>query len=392
MNISQYFEPAGNDVQTFLSEISATTIGNKIVAYTPEKGFPEVEEGSLAILGITDDRGAVGNRGCGTSANQVRSYLYGLAMPVKEMNLYDLGNVIAGESLEDTYFAVTDVLKQLIEHNVTVLVIGGGQDMTYAMYKAYELAGRVINICAIDPRFDISEAAAINSRSYLNHIIMQQPNYMFNFTTIGYQTYLVGNGYIHLMDELNFDPYRLGYIQEDMRRAEPLIRNADLVSIDINAVRQSDAPAHAHPSPHGFYGEQMCQMARFAGMSDKVSSLGLFELNPVYDNEGQTAQMAAHALWYFIEGFYNRKSDHPYIDKQNYKQYIVQMESHDLTINFYKSRLSDRWWMEVPCNNEELKQRYMRHLLIPCNYSDYERAMQNEVPELWWRYYQRLQW
>ena len=132
-------------------------------------------------------------------------------------------------------------------------------------------------------------------------------------------------------------------------------------------------------------------MARFAGMSNKIDSIGLFELNPAYDNEGQTSHMAAHALWYFIEGFYNRKADNPYLDKQNYKQYIVQLETHDLSINFYKSRISDRWWMEVPCDNEERRQRYMRHLLVPCTYDDYERAMQNEVPELWWRYYQRVQ-
>ena len=236
MNISHYFEPASPDVHTFLSEISATTIANKIIAYREGEEFPEVEDGALVLFGVDDDRGAIGNRGCGAAPDHVRSYLYGLALPSKNMQLYDLGNIVAGESPEDTYYAITDVMCQLIEHNVTTLLIGGGQDLTYAMYKAYERVGRVINICAIDPRFDISDTPTINSRSYLNHIIMQQPNYMFNFTTIGYQTYLVGGGYIHLMDELNFDAYRLGHIQEDMRRAEPLIRNADLMTIDINAI------------------------------------------------------------------------------------------------------------------------------------------------------------
>ena len=46
--------------------------------------------------------------------------------------------------------------------------------------------------------------------------------------------------------------------------------------------------------------------------------------------------------------------------------------------------------MEVPCDNDERRQRYLRHTLIPCNYSDYQRAMENEIPELWWHYYNRL--
>ncbi|MBQ7280951.1 MAG: formimidoylglutamase [Bacteroidales bacterium] len=392
MNIQQYFEPISKDTHSYISEDGVTTIGQAIKAYTEVDGFPDLADSSLAIMGVGEDRGAVGNKGCATAMNSIRQYLYALASPIKELKLYDLGNITIGETPNDTYYAVIDVMRQLLEHGITTIVIGGGQDLTYAIYKAYEMVGQVINITAIDPRFDISNTSAITSRSYLNHIVMQQPNYLFNFTTLGYQTYLVGNDHIRLIDELNFDAYRLGILQEDMSRAEPLLRNADVVSIDISAVRQNDAPANAHPSPHGFYGEQLCRMARFAGMSDKVSTLGIFELNPLYDRDGQTAHMTAHALWYFIEGFFGRKEENPYYNQNNFLQFIVQLEKSGLELTFYKSRTSDRWWVEVPCDNEERRQRYQRHLLIPCSYDDYQSAMQNEIPELWYRYYQRMQW
>ncbi len=398
MDISSFFEPVSITPAQYLSEEASPLVVNNIHTYTEQSGFPDVAEGSVVLFGVLDDRGTVANNGCDRAPNQIRSYLYSLVAPFNvedtsvPHNVYDLGNILPGDTMHDTYEAVIQVMQYLLERNVVVVVLGGGQDISYAVYKAYEAVGRVINLCAVDPRLDIAFSQDVNSHSYVNHIVMQQPNFLFNYTVLGYQSYFVSPMHMQLMAELHFDAFRLGIMQEDMFRTEPLVRNADFVSVDLAAVRQSDAPANAHPSPHGFYGEQLCQIAHFAGMSDKLSCFGLFELNPLYDRAGQTAQMSAHAIWYFIEGFFNRKADFPYIDKQNYKQYLVQLETQGLEMVFYKSRKSDRWWVEVPCQNDELRQRYLRHLLIPCNYSDYERAMKNEISDLWWRYYQRLQW
>ena len=80
----------------------------------------------------------------------------------------------------------------------------------------------------------------------------------------------------------------------------------------------------------------------------------------------------------------------PTRDKQQYKRFTVELPDHGMDIVFYKSLRSDRWWMEVPCDDSERLERYKRHTLIPCHYSDYQRAMENEIPELWWHYYNRM--
>ena len=390
MELANYFEPINIESIGYSHKPYIQQLGDAIVPYTNLDEFPSLQDVSLAIVGIQDDRCAVKNSGCAQAPDEIRKKLYPLALPCMEAKIVDLGNIAPGDTIDDTYFAVTESFYKLLERDITIVVLGGSQDFTFAIYKAYEILGRIINICAIDSRFDIDGSPKMDSRNYLKHIIMQQPNYLFNYTNIGYQTYFVGPEYVSLMDELKFDAYRLGLIQSHMESAEPLVRNADLISVDLGAVRQSDAPANGDPSPHGFYGEQLCQIARFAGMSDKTSCMGFFELNPHFDNHSQTAHMVAHAIWYFIEGFYNRQHDFPYRDKENYRRYMVQLPKEGLEINFYKSKKSNRWWCEVPCQDPERSERYERHLLVPCNYSDYEQAMNNEVPTIWWTFYQRM--
>ncbi|MES2395934.1 MAG: formimidoylglutamase, partial [Bacteroidota bacterium] len=288
------------------------------------------------------------------------------------------------------YFAVTDVLSQLLKKNIIPIVIGGGQDLTYCNYAAYKTLEQTINIVAIDSCFDIGDGdKELNSQSYLSKIILHKPNILFNYSNVGYQTYFVEQNAIELMNKLYFDSHRLGQVRANMENVEPIVRNADVVSFDISSVRQSDAPGNGNASPNGFHGEEACQIARYAGLSDKLSSIGFYEINPAFDTNKQTAHLVAQMIWYFIDGFYNRKQDYPIVDKSEYTKYRVSIKDHNHEIVFYKSNKSDRWWMDVPYPiNHQIK--YERHHMVPCSYTDYETACQDEMPDRWWQTYQKL--
>ncbi len=392
MNLYTYFEPLNKERVNYFRDDTMPSLGQSVQAYWQEGAFPDLSATRLVLLGAPDDRGSVGNRSRqGGSADAIRRHLYSLALPCDDFHCVDLGNLIPGDTMEDTIFALSEILADLLERDIVVAVLGGSQALTMANYKAYEVLGRVVNLTAIDSRFDIGDSAELTSQSWLYHIVLQQPNYMFNFTNIGYQSYLCGNKYIDLMEELQFDAVRVGALQAgDICDAEPLLRWSDMVSVDLGAVRWSDAPGNAHVSPHGFYGEQLCQLMRFVGMSDKVSSVGFYELNTDLDRDGQTAALTAQAVWHFFEGFFARLGDFPYRDKENYRRYLVPLHDGKQEIIFYKSKKSDRWWFEVPCETEENKERYQRHLLIPCTYDDYQQALQDELPERWLRILRRV--
>jgi formiminoglutamase len=388
--ISDYFQALNfSSIGIDLSECE-DSFGASMLLHTKENGFPDLEGAQIAIIGVKEDRASVNNKGCADAVDLVRNKLYKLKAGIK-VNVVDLGNINPGHSVNDTYFAVSDVCATLIKQNIIPLIIGGSQDLTFAQYRAYESLEQTINMVSVDSSFDLGRSDGedeLTSQSYLGKIIIHQPNYLFNYSNIGYQTYFANKQTIELMDKLYFDAYRLGQVRQDLEEVEPVVRNADMLTFDISAIRQSDAPANGNPSPHGFYGEEACQIVRYAGMSDKLSSIGFYELNPAFDRDAQTVHLLAHMIWYFIEGYGSRKKDYPLTDKKDFLKYRVAVKESEQEIVFYKSNKSDRWWMEVPYLNN--KSKYERHHLLPCSYSDYQIACNEVTPERWWQTFQKL--
>jgi arginase family enzyme len=388
MEIAMFFEPVDQAPVTI--DEHHKRLGDIIRVHTREGGFPELDGVHIAILGVREDRRSVDNEGCAFAPEQVRQQLYRLFPFQEALSVADLGDIRKGYSVEDTYFALASAVSQLIREGILPVIIGGSQDLTYANYMAYEQLGQIINIVAVDPRFDLGRTETeLDAASYLSRIILHQPNYLFNYTNIGYQSYYVDHKAVNLMKNLLFDAYRLGRVRANLEEVEPMVRNADMISVDISAVRQSDAPGHKNASPNGFNGEELCQIVRYAGMSDKLTSIGFYEYNPTYDPFGQTAQLIAQMIWYFIDGFYSRAKDFPIKNKEDYLKYTVAIRNHQDEIVFYKSKRTDRWWMEVTCP-ASVRSKYYRHYLVPCSYADYQIACSDDVPDRWWQVYQKF--
>jgi hypothetical protein len=150
------------------------------------------------------------------------------------------------------------------------------------------------------------------------------------------------------------------------------------VSLDLNAVKSADSGNFTVFSPNGFSGKEICTLARYAGISDKVSSFGVFNQN----GTSHEAVLIAQICWYFIEGVQQRSNEYPFGSKENYIKYIVPLEGEELV--FYKSNKTERWWIEIPylsSSNTKLK----KSTLLPCSNEEYIAACGNEIPERWWK-------
>ena len=372
-----FLAPLPDEILTFVKDLSSQHLGNKIVMHT-ERDFPDLDKINIAIVGVLENR-ASGSHQKEVNLDYIRKELYQLFPGNWHSSIADLGDIEAGNDVNDTYFALKAVTAALIKRKIIPIVLGGTQDLTYPLYRAYDNLEQMVNLVAIDSRFDFGrEASELSATSYLTKMIVEEPNNLFNYSNIGYQTYYNSQEEIDLAEKLFFDAYRLGELSHNISISEPVFRDADLVSLDLTSVKSCDSGNFITFTPNGFNGKEICSLSRYAGISDKVSLFGIFNHN----NSKQESVLIAQIIWYFIEGFHYRSMEYPFGSKDNYLKYIVPLDDDELV--FYKSDKTDRWWIEIPfssSSNNKLK----RNTLLPCSYEDYLGATNSELPERWWK-------
>ena len=330
-----------------------------------------IEKAKIVIIGIEEDRNAV-VKGSSAAPTEIRKYLYDLNRIDPRLKILDLGNIKVGQKVEDTYFALGDILRDLQSRKIVTVIIGGSQDLTFGISKAFTDGFSLVNI---DPRIDVEKGAkSVNSDNYLN-LLFRDKKTLHSQITFGYQNYFVDNADIDYVSTFGAEIKRLGKLRYNMEEIEPYTRDADVVSFDLNSVRQMEAPGQYFSSPNGLHSEEACQIARYAGLGDNVKVGGFFNLIPELDQNNLSAKLMAQIIWHFIEGFHCRIVENPLDKSDGFHEYIVHIEDvNDLEIRFYRSRKTDRWWLRI--SDERI---------VACSPNDYAHAAQMEIPDRWWK-------
>ncbi|WP_445721971.1 formimidoylglutamase [Flavobacterium sp.] len=378
--VFDFLQPVSRDFLEFKERLSSQALGKNAEFHT-ESDFPNIDNASIAIICVNEYRGSnIDN--VNENFDSFRKTFYSLFPGNWNMSIVDLGNIVAGDTIEDTYFLVKTINEDLQRKKVLPIFIGGSQDLTYAIYRAYDNLDQMVNLVTIDGYFDFAKENAYIYDSFLTRIIVEEPNNLFNFSNIGYQTYYNSQDEIDLIEKLYFEAYRLGEVSNKISIAEPVFRDADLVSVDMRSVQSSYSGNYNNFSPNGFDGKEICALSRYSGISDKVSSFGLFNFEP---NERESA-LVSQCVWYFIEGFSFRSKEYPFGSKEEYLKYIVLIDEDELV--FYKSNKTERWWIEIPFL-DNVNNKLKRNTLLPCTHDDYLLACEQEVPNRWWKAYRR---
>ncbi|GAA4275660.1 formimidoylglutamase [Aquimarina mytili] len=377
----EFLAPVSDLVAAHTKLLSDQSLGKQIKVHTAENGIPDLEKVDIAILGIQENRNDIDFLGEKLNFDTVRKSLYELYPGNWGSTIVDLGDVTPGNEVSDTYYLVQEVLSSLLQKDIIPIIIGGSQDLVYAQYRSFDILEQMVNLANVDSKFDLGNSSEpITNTSFVGKIIVEQPYNLFNYSNIGYQTYFNSQEEIDLIEKLYFDAYRLGEVISDMTIVEPIMRDADIVSIDLGVISATSMGGLVF-SPNGFDGREICAISRYAGISDKVKSFGIYEFKN-FKNEETSAMLIAQIIWYFIEGVNFRSNEINIKSLKSTLHYNVPVE--DEILSFYKSAKTGRWWIEIPfisSGNNKLK----RHTLLPCTYNDYERACNQEIPERWYK-------
>ena len=340
-----------------------------------ETELPDITHADIVLVGVNETRGSGIFDNTLNAANCIRKQLYQLHYWHKDVVIADIGNIKTGASLNDSYAAVKTVLAELFRMNKTVLILGGSHDITLAQYFAYKEKQQSIEATCIDASINLKSEDPLRSENFLLEMLTGEPNLVKHYNHIGFQSYFVNPRMLETMDKLRFDCYRVGAARENIEEMEPVIRNTHLLSFDMSAIKYSDSPASSK-SPNGFTGEEACMLTRFAGMSDRLNSFGIYGYMPQYDEKELSAKQIAQMLWYFIDGKSRSKQEASIEERESFNEYHTSFTEVDSV--FLQSKKTGRWWMQLP--NKKF---------IPCSYKDYVHASQNEIPERWLRAQER---
>jgi formiminoglutamase len=385
MDLSLFFHPVEESLIESITDVNAF---GKCIRHN-QGIISELSSLDVALIGITEHRGVSGAEGVVGAPEHIRKKLYKLKKGTGNYErIMDLGDLKNGEVFTDTYDRLKEVCFMLLDANVLPVLIGGTHDLDLGQYRGYDGLDKLITVLNIDARLDIAEPETGKANTHnTQQIFLNEPNFLFNYIHLAYQSYLIEPTAIHVLDRLFFESYRLGQIRENFKNIEPIVRDADMLTFDLSAIRSADAGATGNSIPFGLTGEEACQISWYAGLNDKLSSAGFYEYDPGKDDaSGSTAFVVATMVWYFLEGFCHRKFDH-HLKVNDYTRYVVSMPSEKESVVFYKSTKSERWWMEVPHPKQA---SYNRNRIVPCSYTDYLTATQGELPERWLSTYNRL--
>lgn len=327
---------------------------------------PEWEKFDLALLTLSDRNDTSEKSEIIGFEMELRSHLYHLAAFQHSLKLIDLGHLKNGNTANDTLAALRIVLEHLWSKNILLIVFSSSDFYYDQIFKQLKSFHSQMNFVSLSSTID-----------YVSKVSKAKDLYV-DYRFIGYQSQRVAPLILEEMQRRNLQMIRLGKARENLPGLEPEFRDAHWVSISTSSIRHSDFTAQKLPHPNGFLGEEICKLAHFSGASENLRLFSCFGYLESRDINYASLALSAELIWYFLYGYTQRIKE----DKALMKVFNVDVHEGKQRLRFYKSDVSNRWWMEVPVINQKSR-------LIACSYLDYQSACNDQIPERWLKAYHR---
>lgn len=324
----------------------------------------EILENSIVLLFISDFRGA-GGSGESQDFRKVRKQLYRLSHLELETTVCDLGDLISGNTPEDTHYVLEEVLSLCHYKNAIPLIIGGSNDLAFSLFKALNFHQKNINYTQINSKIELGDQAdSLSEKNFLTKILSSKNLSVENYHHLAYQKHLNPEESVNLIKEVDFDVVRLAEMMNATEEAEPFFRRAHLVTVNCDAIESFAESFSIHPQVNGLNRREICAYMQELGLGENLKSVGIFNFNFEAENI-LNHQLLAQMIWYMILGIDLEKS-HP--KERFYETFHVMVRDENYT--FKRDTFKNLWYFG---DDEKIEN------CLPCSHSDYEEAKKGNL-------------
>ena len=277
------------------------------------------DEAGIVIIGCPQDIGVERNKGrtgASEAPDEIRRWFYKLTPFGINNRIADIGNIDCSGELEEIHDRLKAVVEQILRDGKRVIVLGGGNDISYADGKAMAEvfgAGNWLGV-NIDAHFDVRADQPRNSGTPYRQLLDEgliTPTYFYE---TGYQPHLASPIYYRYLKDLGVNMISLDQLRsrastdQELRESlrDKFVHHSQNLTaffgFDMDAVRASDAPGSSSPSPIGLRSGEFLNLVKFAASLANTRVIEFTEYNPRFDIDARTARLVAVGMHAFCAG------------------------------------------------------------------------------------------
>jgi formiminoglutamase len=281
-------------------------LGEKVSA-----DIKDYNDSDIVIVGSPQDEGVVRNKGregAKDAPDKIREALYKLVVndKIDRLKIFDMGNIKIEGSLEEIHEKQEEVVYQLLKDDKKVIILGGGNDISYPDCKALSKFNNNLLAFNFDSHFDVRLNKQRNSGTSYRMLLEEnliKPKYFYE---IGIKQFAASMKHKKFLEDLGcnifyFDEVRKKGLKKLLK--EILIKRKNKVlfwGFDMDSVNAGIAPGVSAPNPIGFSSDEVIQIAEAAGKDKRTKIFEISEVNPKYDIDDSTNRLAAIIIWHFL--------------------------------------------------------------------------------------------
>ena len=265
------------------------------------------DDSEIIILACPQDEGVRrngGRIGAALAPDAIRRQFYKLTNFGIKAVVFDLGDTIIQPSLEETHDVHTRLVERILLDNKKLIILGGGNDISYAdgaaMRKVF--GGENWTALNVDAHFDVRTDFPRNSGTPYRQLLDEKFLKPENFYEIAYQKHAASPVYYDYLKKSGANLISLEEFQISKNKFLDSVPEKLPIfwGFDVDAVRASDAPGVSASSPIGLTAEQFCSLASSAGNFAQTKIVEFTEVNPNFDIDNRTAKLTAIAMHRFV--------------------------------------------------------------------------------------------